>query len=479
MKKLSKKTFLKFVAFVLMVFSVPIFRVNACEEPFPAGTYRIFNVAVIGSNIGVDGRPQDQPMDGGKSANEVVMDYFCGIDVGKKLEIFDGVEGLDGNKVSFAGRELPRHSMVLQDKGIIFCFYDVANMYPPEIIKNCPYAICPYVFDLGEGCDGWIKRMVPLIRFVKKQNEMCDIRLISLMKEYHDKEFGGYCRDLQQLASHTLDVYDSPPYHYQQTVNTYWIPDDQANEYCKFFIESLIKWDREDLFERYTQGKKFPTITSWPGTEPMYFQKGETSLSCAKPIIPPFQCSQPTPQSVVSSSKQLEATVSAACCSDLLSASIIYENFLSPRRDGTAPDGYEAFKDIIKRLIECGVDLNDILEGFKKIKLVERKEGNTWFWLGKPKKWILSATFRFKPGNTCDKRDASDFDIRGYCNTLFGNDGVHKQFEKVFRKCLDEDFTFENIKSALRGGDVYYREHERDVLYYNSGELSHSSQEKN
>ena len=243
MSGVVKKIFSKSMASILIMVMASTFSffANACKQPFPKGVYRIFNVAVIGSNIGVDGKPQDQPMDSGTSANKIVMDALCR--VGTKLEKFDGAEVLNDDKISFAGREFPRASALIDRN--IFCFYDIANVYSSDILRECPYAICPYRVDTAEVYDAWTERMTKLRNFVKRDDNMwCDLGFLGIIEGIHSEEVSKYITTTQRIASGPLDIYN-----YQQTVNTSWIFSTNMSEGCASLISEFVTWDREELFK--------------------------------------------------------------------------------------------------------------------------------------------------------------------------------------------------------------------------------------
>ncbi len=259
--KVVKKIFLKNMVSTLVMINVFSFFVNACKQTFPRGCFRVFNIAVIGSDL-VDGKPQDQPMDDGISANKIAVDALCR--VGTKLEDFDGAEVLNDDKILFAGRELPRASTLIERN--IFCFYDIANVYNADILRECPYAICPYRVDTAEIYDAWTERMTRLRDFVKKEdNKWCDLRFLGMIEGDDNEEVGKYITTTQQLACGLLDIYE-----YQQTVNTAWMFSTSIGESCAALISEIVTWDREELFKKCVH-KDFPKIISNEGMKPLYF----------------------------------------------------------------------------------------------------------------------------------------------------------------------------------------------------------------
>lgn len=210
----------------------------------PNGVTRIFNVAVV----------SDEP-----ETEKRVIDNLC--NVGKKLESYFEVSG---SEIDIDGKRLPKSSILIYDSGIIFSFYDV-NVYGMDIIKECPYVLYIYTLDTTVSYDDWTKRMSKIRDKIKSKNQMCDLRFIDFIEgDYVDEKIGDYCRDLEQIASHELDIYS-----YQQTVNTYWIDTGSTHECCKFLIESLIKWDREKLFEQ-VQRKRLPILLNYDGKLEIY-----------------------------------------------------------------------------------------------------------------------------------------------------------------------------------------------------------------
>ena len=271
--KVVKKILLKNMVSILVMINAFSFFVNACKQTFPRGCFRVFNIAVIGSDL-VDGKPQDQPMDDGISANKAAVDALCR--VGTKLEEFDGAEVLNDDKILFAGRELPRASTLIERN--IFCFYDIANVYNADILRECPYAICPYRVDTAEVYDVWTERMTRLRDFVKKEdNKWCDLRFLGIIEGDDNEEVGKYITTSQQLACGLLDIYE-----YQQTVNTAWIFSTSIDESCAAFISEIVTWDREELFKKCVH-EDFPKIISNEGMRPLFSKIDQAFTSSRTP----------------------------------------------------------------------------------------------------------------------------------------------------------------------------------------------------
>lgn len=266
-----KKIFSKIVASILTVTSISSSLVRAHKTEMPKGTYRVFNIAVIGSDI-VDGKPIEQ----NPGFNQYVMDSLCS--VGTKLEKFNGFEVINDNEVSLGDQRLPRASASIKNN--IFCFYDITK-YSSDLIRECSHAICPYKLDTAETLDNWKERMTRLRDFVKTRNEMCDLRFLDIIDgDYTDEtcpeEVGDYIIRAQRIACDELDIY-----RYQQTVNTEKIYSGETSmrKDCEFIIEAVfLSWDRERLFKEYT-GKDFLRIIKNDGTQPVILYSCQTSLA--------------------------------------------------------------------------------------------------------------------------------------------------------------------------------------------------------
>lgn len=262
-----KKIFSKIVASILTVTSISSPLVSAHKTEMPKGTYRVFNIAVIGSDI-VDGKPVEQR----PGFNQYVMDSLCS--VGTKFENFDGFEVINDNEISLGNKKLPRTSASIKNN--IFCFYDITK-YSPDLIRECSHAICPYKLDTAETLDNWKERMTRLRDFVKTRNEMCDLRFLGIVDgDYTDetcpKEINDYILRAQRIACDGLDIYI-----YQQTVNTNWIFVSKIGE-IQHFVESIITWDRERLFKEYT-GKDFLRIMKNDGIKPVILYSYQAPLA--------------------------------------------------------------------------------------------------------------------------------------------------------------------------------------------------------
>lgn len=218
-------------------------RNKSTRSNFPRGCYKIFNVAVVSDDT---------------STEKTVIDNMC--HVGSKLENFSGVEVLSSNEIEISEKRLPRTSILMPDKHVAFCFYDVTNT---DIIKECPYAICPYKVDITVSYDEWIKRMTEFRDLVKGKNKMCDLRFLGVVNGEYTEEVGDYVTKTQQFACRGLDIYN-----YQQTVNTDWIYTSKFKEDCQRILGTFIEWDREMVFKQ-CMGKDFPKIICNEGMRPM------------------------------------------------------------------------------------------------------------------------------------------------------------------------------------------------------------------
>ncbi len=351
--KVVKKMFLKNMVSILVMINVFSFFVNACKQTFPRGCFRVFNIAVIGSDL-VDGKPQDQPMDDGISANKAAVDALCR--VGTKLEEFDGAEVLNDNKILFAGRELPRASTLIERN--IFCFYDIANVYNADILRECPYAICPYKVDTAEVYDAWTERMTKLRDFVKKEdNKWCDLRFLGIIEGDDNEEVGKYITTTQQLACGLLDIYE-----YQQTVNTAWIFSTSIDESCAAFISEIVTWDREELFKKCAH-KNFPKIISNEGMKPLFFMIDQASASSKAP----------TAEVVVPRADETHVQSFGTSSLDAAVDEIYGRNFKiwSDRKDEIIFKHY----GMLSSVIQHGFSEDEILEGLKSMK-IDDVDGN-------------------------------------------------------------------------------------------------------
>ena len=347
MKNTSQKIFLKVTAFVLaIVISNFGFFAKACGVPFPKGIYRIYNVAIIGSDVDSGRVIEESP-----GFNRNVIDDLC--KVGTKLENYSEVGILDGDKISFAGRELPRASIVFPEQNAVFCFYDVANLYGPEVIRKCPFALCPYTLNPSENYEAWATHMTRLRDFVKAGNELCDLRFLSIINGDYTEEIARYSEHIEQIACKDLDICP-----FQQTLNTFWISTVDPLKNCRSLLKLLVTWggNRENLLKQHT-GKNFPTITCYPEMQPFFFQEGEEHSVSAPPIIPIFQPAKLTPTPIVPKSEFTEeskkdpnkcpvATVVTAAGAVALIATGCYR-FFSNHLNRTKSDG-NLQKDIKK-----------------------------------------------------------------------------------------------------------------------------------
>lgn len=238
-----KKTFSKFMAFMFAVINTLCVSVNA--NPLPRSYFKVYKVAVIGSDI-KEGIPIEQE----PGYNKRIINYLC--NVGTKLEDFDDIHDycidVDDNNIKIGDEILPKTSMLVESQNRMFCFYDI-NTYGPSIINECPYAIYPYILDTKEPLPDIENRMIRLRDYVKESNDMCDIKFLCIDETCND-ESTSYFHDLINVVDRKVDIYE-----YQQTVNTERIRDNSFRADCERFIGGF--WDREEEFKK-RWGKTFP-----------------------------------------------------------------------------------------------------------------------------------------------------------------------------------------------------------------------------
>lgn len=416
--KVVKKILLKNMVSILVMINAFSFFANACKQPFPRGCFRVFNIAVIGSDF-ADGKPQDQPMGEGISANKIAVDALCR--VGTKLEKFDGAEVLNDDKILFAGRELPRASTLIERN--IFCFYDIANVYNADILQECPYAICPYRVDTAEVYDAWTERMTRLRDFVKKEdNKWCDLRFLGMIEGDDNEEVGKYITTTQQLACGLLDIYE-----YQQTVNTAWMFSTSIGESCAALISEIVTWDREELFKRCAH-KNFPKIISNEGMRPL-FSKIDQAPTCTH--------------------------VSPACGTNTSAVGALEEVFDTSRLDAIADEIYgqsfkvwrtiegEKFKHtaMVFSVMQHGFSEYEILEGLKSMR-IDGVKGN-YRLIAKIQASFDHSMRQIGPPPT------EESEIEKFFKILGEDQKLAKHFKELFKQLLQNGCTERELRHIL------------------------------
>lgn len=440
MKKTSQKIFLKVTAFILaIVISNFGFFAKACGVPFPKGIYRIYNVAIIGSDVDSGRVIEESP-----GFNRNVIDDLCR--VGIKLENFSEVGILDGGKISFAGRELPRASIVFPERNAIFCFYDVANLYGPEVIRECPFALCPYTLNPSENYEAWATHMTRLRDFVKAGNELCDIRFLSIINGDYTEEIARYSERIQQIACKDLDICP-----FQQTLNTFWISTVDPLKNCRSLLKLLVTWggNRENLLKQHT-GKNFPTITCYPEMQPFFFQDGEEHSVFAPPIVPIPTSVVPTSTSIAprsefteESKKKSEQMPSYDDSDSSSSSGIDCDRLYMDCFESRGPQSLaEIFEVILVELMNRQYHSCEIIGGFKGIRFEKIKSGGGCF-RAKFKKFSVD----------CGKKYSS---LEDAYSDIFLNCVVCNSFIKQFKKCDREGVTSDQIVNALRSTDIKF-----------------------
>ena len=440
MKKTSQKIFLKVTAFILaIVISNFGFFAKACGVPFPKGIYRIYNVAIIGSDVDSGRVIEESP-----GFNRNVIDDLCR--VGIKLENFSEVGILDGGKISFAGRELPRASIVFPERNAIFCFYDVANLYGPEVIRECPFALCPYTLNPSENYEAWATHMTRLRDFVKAGNELCDLRFLSVINGDYTEEIAKYSERIQQIACKDLDICP-----FQQTLNTFWISTVDLLKNCRSLLKLLVTWggNRENLLKQHT-GKNFPTITCYPEMQPFFFQDGEEHSVFAPPIVPIPTSVVPTSTSIAprsefteESKKKSEQMPSYDDSDSSSSSGIDCDRLYMDCFESRGPQSLaETFEVILVELMNRQYHSCEIIGGFKGIRFEKIKSGGGCF-RAKFKKFSVD----------CGKKYSS---LEDAYSDIFLNCVVCNSFIKQFKKCDREGVTSDQIVNALRSTDIKF-----------------------
>ena len=414
--KVVKKILLKNMASILVMINAFSFFANACKRSFPRGCFRVFNIAVIGSDF-ADGKPQDQPMGEGISANKIAVDALCR--VGTKLEEFDGAEVLNDDKISFAGRELPRASTLIERN--IFCFYDIANVYNADILRECPYAICPYRVDTAEIYDAWTERMTRLRDFVKKEdNKWCDLRFLGIIEGDDNEEVGKYITTTQQLACGLLDIYE-----YQQTVNTAWIFSTSIDESCAAFISEIVTWDREELFKKCAH-KNFPKIISNEGMKPLFSKIDQASTFSRAP----------TAEVVVPRAGETHAQSFGTSILDAVDE-IYGRNFKiwSNRKGEIIFKHYGMLYNVMRH----GFSEDEILEGLKSMK-IDDVDGNR----------KLTAVIKATVGHNIRHPGPlpTPDDVQKYFG-IFRDQDLTENLKKLFKQLLQNGCTEEQLRHIL------------------------------
>lgn len=390
MKKPGLKIFSKLAAFVLAISSASNFSVSACKQPFPTGSFRVFNVAVIGSDI-VDGRPTGEE-------NKRAIDYLCS--VGARLENFIGVETFGTNTVTIGSKILPRTSVLVEQN--IFCFYDVVGPYSPGItsdviLQECPYAICPYRLDLAETPDKWQERMKRLRDFVKGKNEMCDLKFLGIIDGGRTEEISTYMGDVSPIAYRNLDIYK-----YQQTVNADYIFTGTFLEDCRRIVLLCTKWDREEEF-MCLMHKGFPEIISSTGKALVFTQRGTEKSDFS------------------------------------MEASAIYEECFITSSEGGSPIGYEVFSPFLNILKKHRYHIDEMIEGFRNVGMV-----------GMHRSCLQIVVCKDKEFNRGGDAPDAPYDISNIYDTVFKkNKDVRKSFEIIFEELLEKRYAPESIKQTL------------------------------
>ena len=440
MKKTSQKIFLKVTAFILaIVISNFGFFAKAYGVPFPKGIYRIYNVVIIGSDVDSGRVIEESP-----GFNRNVIDDLC--KVGTKLENYSEVGILDGDKISFAGRELPRASIVFPEQNAIFCFYDVANLYDSEVIRECPFALCPYTLNPSENYEAWATHMTRLRDFVKAGNELCDLRFLSIINGDYTEEIAKYSERIQQIACKDLDIYP-----FQQTLNTFWISTVDPLKNCRSLLKLLVTWggNRENLLKQHT-GKNFPTITCYPEMQPFFFQDGEEHSVFAPPIVPIPTSVVPTSTSIAprsefteESKKKSEQMPSYDDIDSSSSSGIDCDRLYMDCFESRGPQSLaETFEVILVELMNRQYHSCEIIGGFKGIRFEKIKSGGGCF-RAKFKKFSVD----------CGKKYSS---LEDAYSDIFLNCVVCNSFIKQFKKCDREGVTSDQIVNALRSTDIKF-----------------------
>ena len=455
-----KKLFSRFTAFTMAIVSSFGLFAKAEKPPFPGGSYRIFNVAVVGSKI-EGGKAKEEP----PGFNKKVMEDLCS-SIGTKLENFAESEILDDNKISLAEHEFPRTSMILPERNIIFCFYDVANdVYDPQVIEDCPFALCPYTLNLEEPYEAWKDRMTKLRNFVKKKNAMCDLRFLGIVQGERNEAISTYINRTGYIAYNELDNCD-----YAQTINADWIFNTKFREDYESLINSRIQWGstREREFKQ-CKSKDFPVIIKNPGMQPAFFEYQKNPTSVPAPIAKPKPAepksfyrenptlmpvptakpkptvqtvTQPTamktptptqlpfaPKSEASEESKKKSEQIRSCELNNSIACGMYRDYFLPCEE--IPVGYAIFEGILKVLLQNDLGRNEIMDGLKSVSfdgscLQANIKKFEWHSPGKPYQSIQEAY-----------------------NCIFNDSDIRKSFEVLFKNLLDLGFTPNQIIGAF------------------------------
>ncbi len=184
------------------------------------------------------------------SLNKFTVNKLCSCESGKKLSEYEGVTVNNGEIELYKNYpvKVSEDSIFVDIDGgsesVVLSFYSVKTCdEAKKIIPECQFAICPFFANLNEMGNGLEEHLTRLRDFVKKYNEMCDVRFL-----YYTNNIEGSdnIATYRQIIGRLCKKLYTNQTKLQQDIQSHQLSTESGYEKC---IGNILYWRRQRAIE--------------------------------------------------------------------------------------------------------------------------------------------------------------------------------------------------------------------------------------
>ena len=184
------------------------------------------------------------------SLNRFTVGKLCSCELGKKLSEYEGVTVKDGEIELYKNYpvKVSKNSIFVDIDGgresVVLSFYNVKSCDEAKnVIPECQFAICPFFANLNEIGNGLEEHLTRLRDFVKKYNEMCDVRFLYYTNNIESSDgIATYCQNIGRLCKR---LYTNQA-KLQQDIQSHQLSLESGYEEC---VSSILYWRKQRAIE--------------------------------------------------------------------------------------------------------------------------------------------------------------------------------------------------------------------------------------
>ncbi len=185
-----------------------------------------------------------------RSLNKFTVNKLCSCGSGKKLSGYEGVTVNNGEIELYKNYpvKVSEDSIFVDIDGgresVVLSFYNVKNCDEArKVIPECQFAICPFFANLNEMGNGLEEHLTRLRDFVKKYNEMCDVRFLYYTNNIEGSDnIATYRQTIGRLCK---KLYTNQT-KLQQDIQSHQLSAESGYEKC---IGNILYWRRQRAIE--------------------------------------------------------------------------------------------------------------------------------------------------------------------------------------------------------------------------------------